>query len=45
MEETEKAAIIGLWRQGNDYSTIGSIYGISASYVKQIIDEYLKSKK
>lgn len=44
MTPEEKATIVGLYRQGNDYATIGAIFGISASYVQQIIREYLKLK-
>lgn len=45
MTQEEKSAIVGLWRQGNDYATIGAIFGVSAAYVKIIVDEYLKNKK
>ena len=33
MTTHEKSAIIGLWRMGNDYATIGAIFGIGAEYV------------
>ena len=46
MTTHEKSAIIGLWRMGNDYATIGAIFGISSDYVELIIKEYfLASKK
>lgn len=40
MTSYEKSAIIGLYRMGNDYATIGAIYGISSDYVELIIREY-----
>ena len=40
MTTHEKSVIIGLWRMGNDYATIGAIFGISSDYVELIIREY-----
>ena len=45
MTTYEKSAVIGYWRQGATYELIGVIMGVSESYVKNIIDEYLKGNK
>jgi len=39
----EKAAIIGYYRQGMEWSMIACIMGISESYASQIVQEYLKN--
>ena len=41
MTPNEKSAIIGHYRNGVDYATIGAIYGISSAYVGMIVREYL----
>jgi DNA-directed RNA polymerase specialized sigma subunit len=45
MTDNEKAAIIGYWRNGATWHEIGLIMGISESYAKLIVKEYLKNKK
>lgn len=45
MSVLEKSCIVGYWRCGASFYEIGSLMGISASYARQIIDEYLKSKQ
>jgi DNA-directed RNA polymerase specialized sigma subunit len=45
MNHFERSAIIGYWRSGADFATIGYIMGISEAYVRQIINEYLRGKK
>lgn len=45
MTSYEKSVIIGLWRMGNDYATIGDIFGISSDYVELIIKEYFLANK
>jgi len=44
MSAEERAVLIGLFRQGNDYAVIGAIFGISGVYVKQIVSNYLTQK-
>lgn len=41
MNPHEKSVIIGLWRMGNDFATIGAIFGIGCEYVELILREYL----
>lgn len=45
MTEFEKSAIIGYYRSGASYETIGLIMGISPNYAEMIVNEYLKTKK
>lgn len=45
MTSFEKSAIIGLYRQGVDFVTIGAIYGISGQYASTIVAEYLEKIK
>ena len=40
MTSYEKSAITGLWRMGNDFATIGAIFGIGAEYVQLIVREF-----
>lgn len=45
MDKFEKSVIVGHYRNGVPFATIASIFGISTSYVEQIIKEYLQDKK
>jgi DNA-directed RNA polymerase specialized sigma subunit len=45
MDVYERSAIIGYYRNGMANELIAHIMGISESYVKQIINDYLKNQK
>jgi hypothetical protein len=44
MNRYEVSIIIGLWRMGNDYATIGWIFSIGTEYVDLIVKEYSAKK-
>lgn len=43
MSDIEKATIIGYFRNGTPFKTIGFIMGISAEYAEAIVTDYLKT--
>lgn len=45
MNQFEKSAIIGYYRNGTDSATIAATMGISTKYVEIIIKEYLNKLK
>jgi DNA-directed RNA polymerase specialized sigma subunit len=45
MTQEEKSAIIGYYRSGATYEQIGMIMGISESYAKMLVADYLKINK
>jgi DNA-directed RNA polymerase specialized sigma subunit len=45
MTQFEKSALIGYWRNGMTFEMIAAIMGISEHYARQIVNDYLKTKK
>lgn len=45
MSPEEKSAVIGYYRNGMSYEIIAYIMGISESYARLIVENYLKDKK
>lgn len=45
MNDFEKSAIVGYYRNGMEINLIAAIMGIPVSYAEMIINEYLKPKK
>lgn len=45
MTSYERSAIIGYYRNGMAYELIAYIMGISESYARQIVMDYLKQQK